>query len=501
MKKLIMPLFLLIFICNPIFAKPLDLYDIQQSTVQINADKQQGTGTCIAEDEQYYYILSNAHVILNQFNRPASKITINSFRAGYKSSDIPAELVKYVFVDRTVQDISFLRVSKSYYKQYPLRVIPIAPDGYIVQPKHFIYSSGCPYKSSAMSWVGHIVEVKTWIEFSPFPQPGQSGSAIFGLVKDKNNDELYTRVIGIVTWTKGEKDNIGGAIPIQCYYDLLEKKIKPTHYYDRVPVSFQRAADYAINTEKETKEDVQNRIFPLPRPFNGQLEDQLRQLPQQIKPENPVFPNAPFNQQGQNSQPNDLYGSELPNIGGVWPGTESKPKPDVNTNIESLPTNSKPVVAEKQSWFSYLRDQGFGWLQALGLAGVIGILATVWKFRLRSKTVEKIDKVQDHLQDWVSKKINPEFASEFREGLEAIETMILGVADSMLQNQKVARMNTIQEQLSKMKGLVDIKQMPTEVDVQNLLAAVRAAAADPNEPNVSAEVAKKVEELVAKSAK
>lgn len=386
-------------------------------------------------------------------------------------------------------------MKKDVFKDYPLLVIPIAPNGYIIESKHYIYSAGCPYRTHPMSWEGYITSIKSWVEFKPFPLPGQSGSPIYGLIKGKDG-ELYTRVIGIITWTSDDPNGVGGAVPIQAYYDLFDKPSNVSDKYStKIPVTFRYANDYAIDKDVQ----YEGRIFPLPRPFNGRLQEQL--TPEQpilpnLRPDQPILPNL------RPDSPNDqLYDNQLPDIGGVWPGTENiqKPKPDVNTNVESTPTNTKPVVeVEKQSWFSYLREQGFGWLQALGLAGIIGIIATIWKFK-KPKVTEKIDEVQDNLQSWAQRKFGAEFATELRDLLEGLETMVIGTVDSVLISQKTAKMNAIQEQLAKLKGLVDVKQMPTEVDVQNLLAAVKAAAADPNEPNVSVETAKKVEEIIAKT--
>jgi hypothetical protein len=460
-KKVFLGLLLTIGIVCIVEAKPLSLYEIQEATCQIFTKNSigkpiQGSATCANEDENDYLFITNAHVVGS-----AQEVTLHYFSGGYRSQGLPARVHWRVFKDKTLQDLAVLRVDKQYFGNYKPRVIPIVPDGYKVQTRHTIYSAGCQNSQWPMSWVGHAENTQDWIKFQPAPAPGQSGSALLCLIKGSDG-EWYTRICGVVTWTDGPASTgIGGAVPMSVYYELLKYKNNTNQAPSarvRIPVSYQMLFykeevsyrnEYAVNlvennvdqpTYAVANELVQRSIWP----FDNQRQPIIPPIrrPGIIIPRNEQ-------QQPQIQPPNNSpFGNQTPpDLGGIFGEQVSPSIPQPESPIEPSDEGEQiQVAATPRGWFSYFKERDYGWLQALGLAGVLAVLATAWRKFLRKKTVTALDKLEDNLEAYFATKVGPEAAEDAREIIEAAEAMILGLVDQAAETAKQAKASVIKQQ-------------------------------------------------------
>ena len=248
---------LLICLTTVSYAKPLTLDEVLEGTCRVEANGALGSGTIIHRANNKYYVLTNAHVVGN-----STRVNISLFNNGIKSNPIPANVVWR----RRGQSIDFaiITIDISKLNKYKPRIIPLVPPNYIVQPKQYISSAGCPRGTWAVAWEGRALSNESGrILFHPPPVGGQSGSGIHVLWKNPKNGEYYTRVAAVLTWRIGREGTNargyeianGGAIPVSTLYNILQGKSfktykTPSNY---IPVSY--TGKYALgNNGKYYKE-------------------------------------------------------------------------------------------------------------------------------------------------------------------------------------------------------------------------------------------------------
>ena len=470
-KKTLLGSILLLLIANVVSAKALTLYEIQEATFQVFNGKVQGTATCANETTDAYLFITNAHVVGNSTN-----VSLYGFRSGYISKKaIPATVSWRAYQRGTLKDIAVLKAKKSSFGNYPPRIINIVPEGYKVKPKHFIYSAGCQHSQWPMSWVGHAENINPWITFQPAPAPGQSGSALLCLIDV--DGEWQTRVCGIVTWTDGNnKTGIGGAVPISVYYDLLNKNQVSNPANTRIPVSFKEVSNemYAVyptinDTQLSKPEYAIVQCGPYGcEPQYVQPNAQRQQVwpfnnDRRILPEQPIIPPQGIIRPRESDIPpspdDDLFDNNIPNLGEVWPNRNTPSEEPIIEQPETVPELPLPennvqqeVILETKprGWFRYLRDKEYGWLQALGLAGILGIAAAIWRNILRKRVDTALDKVEDQFEVWVASRLGAEVADDIRDVIEVVEAAVIGYVDNAAQTTKQAKKeieNTKKEKL------------------------------------------------------
>ena len=185
---------LILFCTTGVLAEPLSLNEVMEGVCRINSGGGWGTGTCIAEDENDYYILTNAHVVGR-----ARTVNVEFFKWGYKTKPIPARVTW-----RRLQgslDAAIIRVNKSHFGNYGPRVIPLAPEGSRITSNDYIMAAGCPSARWVQGWEGRVIQNQnSRVIFGPRPIGGQSGTGIMVLIPD-NDGEYHTRVGILLTWS------------------------------------------------------------------------------------------------------------------------------------------------------------------------------------------------------------------------------------------------------------------------------------------------------------
>lgn len=223
---------LLALVCSqtPTQAQVLNLNQVTDAVCRVTVGggfgaQAMGSGTVISSDSNFYYVLTNYHVVTRN-----SSVNLEFFRRGVKSGYISGTVIWRAYQENTDVDFAIVKVSKSAFGNYPPRVIPLAPPNFSLANGAYICASGCPNGRWAQSWEGHITGNEgRRVIFLPAPVGGQSGSGIVALYKDSNGN-LHSRVSAILTWRLGqgnqstESGALGGAIPMSTLHSVFNNK-------------------------------------------------------------------------------------------------------------------------------------------------------------------------------------------------------------------------------------------------------------------------------------
>lgn len=167
-----------------------------------------GSGTIINEDENFYYILTNGHIV-----DQGIKYYVEFFDNGYKLDKVPAYLYLISYTYATTNDLAILRLDKIDLNDFVPNVIPLSKDNIDLEEDLLIYGSGYPRGKWNMIWIGRIIDLdEHTIYINMRPCHGQSGSGIIAEI----DGEL--RVVGIVTWMNPDH---GRAISSNTIHDII----------------------------------------------------------------------------------------------------------------------------------------------------------------------------------------------------------------------------------------------------------------------------------------
>lgn len=263
MKMLLKSVLIWSTLVSACLAKPLNLNEILESACRVSAGTQgglaYGTGTTIAKDTNYYYILTNAHVVGNN-----DDANVEYFKGGFGSEPIHGSVVWRKYMSQTDVDFAIIAVDEKLLKEINPRIIPLAPGDFQVSNRSYISAAGCPHARWAQAWEGHILNNKeSRFIFTPPPESGQSGSGIMVNVPHKTTGETFTRVGAVLTWRLG--DGTGGAIPIKTLYAIITGKSytpteAPSSFYQPVAQELvdircnncgRSRSDHAIGSDKK----------------------------------------------------------------------------------------------------------------------------------------------------------------------------------------------------------------------------------------------------------
>lgn len=178
--------FLLMLVSQPVMSQVVDpvngsqqeipidadrLNRIYEATVRVSVSGGTGTGTIFREDDQYYYVLTNAHVATNQ------EVGLEFTKDHYPSPRFKGSLVTRVM--RSGIDVAVVRIAKSALPQgMTLPVIPLATPEQVTS-ELFLVTSGC--QAGERPSVQLTLTTRTTnglIYYLPTSRPGRSGSAL-----------------------------------------------------------------------------------------------------------------------------------------------------------------------------------------------------------------------------------------------------------------------------------------------------------------------------------
>jgi hypothetical protein len=367
--------------------KPLNLNEIIDATCKVTSGVGAGSGTVFSEDENYYFVLTNYHVVGTNKN-----VDLEFYARGWKSNKLGAEVVWKAYQQNTDVDFCVVRVPKKKFGNKRPRVIPLVPRNHKMKPGNYISAAGCPQGIGPSAWEGHVrVSENNRIVFIPAPVGGQSGSGILTLIQNENG-ELESRIGAIVTWRieqpLGQDSVVGGGIMISNLYDAFEngsKKANP------IPTSYKHVStpncihcgkslyDHALATDGKfycvntTRETGNKYIVGLPRnenikywsannteiinlyetqcgpngncqpgqggptmPYYGDPDGLFRRRQPQPQPQQP--PNG-----GGGGNPYGIEPPDIPGLGGNIPSTpkvEDKPIPKTPEELQPVPKDN-----------------------------------------------------------------------------------------------------------------------------------------------------------------
>ena len=185
------------------FGEFLTLNEIGEASCRVKVSDSAGSGTSIADDNEYIYVLTNAHVVGS-----SNRATCEFFRYGRKTERIPGIVIWKAHSNKGVKDFAIIRINKSLFGDFPPRIVPLAPFDHVVSKDDYIASAGCPQARWLQLWEGHALSdaSRNRILFTPPPLGGQSGSGVYTVIDGD------TYLCAILTWRI--ENNKGGAIHI-----------------------------------------------------------------------------------------------------------------------------------------------------------------------------------------------------------------------------------------------------------------------------------------------
>ena len=221
MRSLILSAVLWFVLCAIAHSKFLSLNEIGEASCRVRVSGSAGSGSSIAQDGNYIYVLTNAHVVGS-----SKRATCEFFRYGRKTARIPGAVIWKSYSNRTVNDFSIIRLEKAKFGSFPPRIVPLAPPDHVVKQNDYIASAGCPSARWLQLWEGHALSEasKNRVLFTPPPLGGQSGSGVYTVI----NGHSY--LCAVLTWKIG--GGKGGAIHIGNFLRAIrnESSVKQRAY-------------------------------------------------------------------------------------------------------------------------------------------------------------------------------------------------------------------------------------------------------------------------------
>ena len=241
MKHAILSAFLFFFLYSPASARFLTLNEIGEASCRVNADNSKGSGTSIAQDKQFVYVLTNAHVVGN-----SRRTTCEFFRYGRKTAPLAGEVIWRAYSEQRVLDFAVIRIPKSLFGSMPPRIVPLAPPTHIVKKDDYISSAGCPQGRWLQLWEGHALSTgsQSRVLFTPPPLGGQSGSGVYTMIKGN------THLAAVLTW-RVDSDK-GGAIHIANFWRAIKGEVNENNF-EKVPSTWKFAGEASPPQPKAKK--------------------------------------------------------------------------------------------------------------------------------------------------------------------------------------------------------------------------------------------------------
>ena len=321
MRIFIFPFILLFAFISTAQAKFLNLNEIGEASCRVRVAGSAGSGSAIAQDKSFIYVLTNAHVVGS-----SKKAACEFFRYGRKTGRIPGTVIWKSYSTRTVNDFALIRLNRSHFGKFPPRIVPLAPATHVVKQNDYIASAGCPSARWLQLWEGHALSeaASNRVLFTPPPLGGQSGSGVYTII----NGNSY--LCAVLTWKiDGSK---GGAIHIGNFLRALRGEVTEPQFQTRVPSHWKyvKQETVATPTTKAYYAQGANGIYYLQIYQDGKWRQGLR-LPQGHEGTEIVKWNIPLTVQCPNGRCPPFLNPNRPPITG--------PNPTVPPPVEGPPDN------------------------------------------------------------------------------------------------------------------------------------------------------------------
>ena len=248
---------LFFFLSTPASAKFLSLNEIGEASCRVNAEDARGSGTSIAQDKQFVYVLTNAHVVGN-----SRRATCEFFRYGRKTAPLAGEVIWRAYSEQRVLDFAIIRIPKSLFGSMPPRIVPLAPATHVVKQDDYIASAGCPQGRWLQLWEGHALSTgsQSRVLFTPPPLGGQSGSGVYTMIAGN------THLAAVLTWRVD--DDKGGAIHIANFWRAIKGEVNENQF-PKIPPTWKFAGETTTNKAKRIEGKTVRKRAYYARASNG----------------------------------------------------------------------------------------------------------------------------------------------------------------------------------------------------------------------------------------
>jgi hypothetical protein len=316
---------------------------VYDATVRVSVSGGTGTGTIYKEDEQYYYILTNAHVATS--NRVGLEFTKNH----YPSPRYQGEVVFRVL--RSGVDVAVARVAKNALPAgINLPVIPLATADQ-VSKELLLVTSGC--QAGERPSVQNTLTTRdtaNLIYYLPTSRPGRSGSSLVS--RDGKT------IQGLVAWMTDRGPNSEGlAMKVDVIRPLLEGGNTTVSYDDfplgaiQIPLGSAEYVETELHALSECHPDsclddncpwdydyvtqLSAVNDPWRRRFGGPTQPQP-QAPPAPQPQTPAVPDNPWQ---------------------IRPDAQPQPQPQPEPQQPSKPQPDRPRLFDSEREFGKLFER------------------------------------------------------------------------------------------------------------------------------------------------
>lgn len=232
-KLLLTTLFMLLPIIGLAQQVPQDrLQRIQEATVRVSVSGGTGTGTIFKENDNYYYVLTNAHVVGN-----SKFVNIECHKNHWPSPKMRGEVIAKRKVDNASFDVAVVKIAKKLFRGIRMPVIPLSKTGPDAN-EILLITCGCQAGASPSIQLCIVGDNRNdMIYYTPTALPGRSGS----MLTDINGLEIK----GLVAWMTGGSNPRGLAMSSAKIYDWVDNAVR-------------------LNVIQMNKETVDDFLFSLP---------------------------------------------------------------------------------------------------------------------------------------------------------------------------------------------------------------------------------------------
>lgn len=211
-------LLLLAFSPTTLYAPDIDkpaviitIDEIMLSTCMISTERGSGTGFVIAQDNEYFWIMTAGHVAQKKGN-----LRCIFYSNGHQSHYMHATTIWVIYKEKTLSDLALIKLPKSEFGDYPTpKPLCLAKANHSINIDEVVVSAGCETGRWPSGWRGNILEVnEDCIKVRPATPSGRSGSPVVNSTG---------KVIGMVIWQDGT------ALGPAMFYKLLKwNSLSPT---------------------------------------------------------------------------------------------------------------------------------------------------------------------------------------------------------------------------------------------------------------------------------
>jgi len=179
---------------------------------------------------------------------------------------------------------------------------------------------------------------------------------------------------------------------------------------------------------------------------------------------------------------------------------KAKAEADAKAEAEqqAVEQESETAITDVGLWQRFKTNVN-GFFGGILMGAGIGLLIFVWNKFLKKRVIQRVDSLQDYLENKIKGKWGPELAGEARDVMEGVEDALLGFADDFLED--IQARKQVAKSVAKGQPAARVVNGSRRSNVSEILEAVREASREVGDENVTTEVPRRVDEILAQVAK